>query len=156
MLRLLAPVALLLHVAAAPSSAQVTIETSKVFYDVGEQIEFTVHNGLDETIHMNSFPFWWILHVETQTHVGPCVGLPVIHSIAPGQSETHGNEQIACWTGEPFVPGLYWVGVTYWTDDFDDSSEASASFCVGFECAATPVSSGVDISSWGSVKSLYR
>jgi hypothetical protein len=140
----------------AAFAENVTAVTSKQFYEIGELVEFTFTNGLDETIWMNGFPYWWIIHVDTQESVGPCVVLPTISPLGAGQSETWTWDQTVCMTGEPAVPGLYWVGISYWTDSDPTVIDASDPFCIGFGCVPTAVGEAAETRSWGSVKSLYR
>lgn len=137
-------------------AGSVTVVTSQQYYEIGALVEYTFTNGLDETIWMNGFPYWWILRVDTQTLVFPCVGLPVFSPLGPGQSETYNWDQIVCSTGQQAAPGLYWVGLTYWTDSDPTLIDVRAPFCVGSDCGPTAADELRRVGSWGGVKSLYR
>lgn len=136
---------------------RVEVETTKLHYELGETVGFTVTNNLSETIWMNGYPFWRVIEDASGYHMAPCAGLPMVYPMSAGASESDSWSQLNCHTGEPVDPGLYWVQVEYWTDSDPTFRIAHAAFCIGDNCEfPTPVDDDVLSAPWGCVKSRYR
>jgi hypothetical protein len=140
------------------AAAGLHVSTGQLYYDVGDTVRFTVRNDHDENVYMPSFPYWSITEEATGLIGASCTGLPTVHSIAPGVSESHTWTQIMCETGDPAAPGLYRLRVDYWLDSSPDVDRTGSTlFCIGAECdIPTGIGDGVVASSWGQVRALFR
>ncbi len=139
------------------AAATVTVTATKTNYEFDETVFFTVENHLDEAVWLNGFPYWAVYEEAAGGHLGPCVGLPTLHRLSPGASETHEWFPWDCHEGIAAVEGLHRLEVTWWTDSDPEWRVSSTPFCLGSGCAvATSAAEHVRVVTWGKVRGLYR
>lgn len=135
---------------AASGQGTVTLEASSDCYAVGDTVRFTLTNNRDSTIYMPCSPVWSVWDASADTLVYPALVLWVIVPLGPDSSETYQWPQIDYHFNQ-VSQGSYWVEVTYspqmvpWNPNFT----VTDSFYVGG-------ASATELSTWGSIKSLYR
>ena len=139
-------------IAVEVAAGEVTLETSKEYYHVGETVDFTIANGSVFTIAFPMEPIYTICD-EAGTEVFPVIHAEWLVFFDPGHSEDFAWEQ--CYSEGGQVPeGLYYITADHYpnTDPWEpmvslrDTLWISALSSVEFQ--AYP--------SWGKIKSLFK
>lgn len=131
-------VALLILAIACTAFADITLTTDKSTYEVGEVVHITAHNNGPLVEEFVSFPFFQIWNLDIPECIYGCVGLPVITPFEVGETVTLDHNTGAM----PDIPGNYGVGIAV----------------LGGPTTEYVLTGGVaaEVSSWGSVKVLFR
>ena len=92
-------------------SAQMLLKTDKDSYLLGEIVTITLLNAGNETVDISEMPPWkicqYIFHQFVPVY--PCIFLPVVWSLGPGQSRNYTWNQRNGFNGQPVGPGQYVV-----------------------------------------------
>src|SRR5688572_24040237 len=97
----LATLIVLLFCPLAAQGQSVTIAMSKDVYELGEPLQLSITNGLEQSIYMNFDPPWSIVRVSSDSTVAPCYWLQWIVWAAPGQTLDYEYSHFECDTGLP-------------------------------------------------------
>jgi hypothetical protein len=121
------------------AAAQMTVTTDQQTYEVGDIVEITIHNAGPDPVEFYSYPAHSILHVETESCISGCVGLPVIWSFEVGETMVDVRD-----TGlEPDLPGHYRIAL-----------HCPGSIETTYDLLPAPIPT--ESVSWSRVKALYR
>jgi hypothetical protein len=136
-------VAALAVLAVQPAAAQLTVATDAPAYDMGDTVVVTTHNAGPGDAEFVSYPPCVIWHIDTDTCVYGCTGLPVVWPLHEGETETvlHDTGQFA----DP--PGMYRVRLV------GGSSVPGSILETDYELRQEV---DADAAAWGRVKALYR
>ncbi|MFO7653551.1 MAG: hypothetical protein R6X25_06980 [Candidatus Krumholzibacteriia bacterium] len=130
-----------LLIAASPATAQLTVATDAATYTVGDVVTITIANGGPSEAMFISTPWYAITHVEPDTCVFGCIGLPEISYLAAGASEVYSRYTAAD------GPGHYLIQLAGSSND--PGSILSTTYLLENGTPSAPVT-------WGEIRRLYR
>jgi hypothetical protein len=139
-------------IALQSSASEVTLETSKEYYYVGETVDFTIANGSIFTIAFPMDPIYTICN-DTGTEVFPIIHADWLVFFDPGHWEDFAWQQ--CYEGGGQVPeGMYYITADHYpnTDPWEPKVSMADTFWISALSSVEPRL----YPSWGKIKSLFR
>jgi hypothetical protein len=137
----------LISPAFAPTTSEITLNTSRACYASGDTVAFTLTNNSDSVFWVSHLPVWSIRDVAADSLVYPLFVYWVFVSLDTNQSATYQWNQ-RDYHGTQVPAGTYLVRVSGTLGKLGQAVTVADTFDIGGASQTVP-------DSWGSVKSRW-